>query len=145
MKTKAFLKKLDDLRIVAAIAESERRTSGEIRVFISDKEVGEDPYERAKARFLKLGMEKTRHRNGVLIYFAPRSRKFAIVGDAGIHERCGDGFWRELAASMRENLRSRHFTEAVVLAVERCGALLAEHFPPEAGGPNELPDHVERD
>jgi len=33
----------------------------------------------------------------------------------------------------------------VILAVEKCGALLAEHFPPDPNGTNELPDQVERD
>ena len=66
MKTKEFVQELDDQRIVAAIAESERHTSGEIRVFISSNEI-EDAYERAKARFLALGMDQTRDRNAVLI------------------------------------------------------------------------------
>jgi uncharacterized membrane protein len=145
MKLNDFVSKLDDRRIVAAIAESERHTSGQIRVFISEKQIEENAYERAKARFLKLGMEKTRHRNAVLIYFAPRSHKFAVVGDIAVHERCGDDFWRQLIQAMGENLKARHFTEAVVLAVEKCGALLAAHFPPEPGGTDELPNQVERD
>ncbi|MEI8234085.1 MAG: TPM domain-containing protein [Verrucomicrobiota bacterium] len=144
MKTKAFLNRLDDQRIVAAIGESERHTSGQIRVFISSKEV-EDAFERAKARFLALGMEKTRDRNAVLIYFAPRSHKFAVVGDTAVHERCGDAFWRQLTGAMREALKDQQFTEAVILAVEQCGALLAEHFPPRPDEPNELPDEIERD
>lgn len=144
MKPNEFFKQLDDRRIVAAIAESERHTSGQIRVFISEKQV-EDALVRAKARFLKLGMDKTRDRNAVLIYFAPRSHQFAVVGDEGVHARCGDAFWRQLTAAMSEALRHRQFTEAVVLAVEKCGALLAEHFPPDPDGGNELPDAVERD
>jgi uncharacterized membrane protein len=144
METKAFLDQLDDQQIVAAIAKSERQTSGQIRVFVSSKEI-EDALERAKARFLALGMDKTRDHNAVLIYFAPRSHKFAVVGDTAVHERCGDDFWRRLTAAMSEALKNQQFTEAVILAVERCGALLAEHFPPNPDGTNELPDQVERD
>lgn len=144
MKVQAFRHQLDEPRIVAAIAESERHTSGQIRVFISEKEI-EDAFERAKARFLALGMEQTRNRNAVLIYFAPRSHKFAVVGDTGVHERCGEDFWRQLIGVMQESLKNRQFTEAVILAIEKCGALLAQHFPPEADGTNELPDQIERD
>ena len=144
MKVKQFVRELDDSRIVAAIAESERHTSGEIRVFISSNEI-EDAYERAQARFLALGMDQTRNRNAVLIYFAPRSHKFAVVGDTAVHERCGDDFWRQLIGAMQESLKARQFTEAVILAVEKCGALLAEHFPPDPNGTNELPNQVERD
>ena len=144
MKVKAFLHQLDEKRIVAAIAESERHTSGQIRVFISDKEI-ESAFERAKARFVALGMEQTRNRNAVLIYFAPRSHQFAVVGDTAVHERCGEEFWRQLIGVMQESLKNRQFTEAVILAVEKCGALLAQHFPPDADGTNELPDQIERD
>ncbi|MDD5348781.1 MAG: TPM domain-containing protein [Chthoniobacteraceae bacterium] len=144
MRAKAFLNQLDDQRIVAAITESERHTSGQIRVYISRKDV-EDALTRAKARFMALGMDKTRDRNAVLIYFAPRSHQFAVVGDAGVHERCGDDFWRQLTAAMGAALKNRQFTEAVILAVERCGALLAEHFPPRPDGSNELPNEVEGD
>lgn len=144
MKTKAFLEQLDDGRIVAAIREGEARTSGEIRVFISHKKTV-DPLGNAQARFLALGMDRTRDRNGVLIYFAPRSRQFAVVGDTALHERCGDAFWRKLVAAMSEALKKEQFTEAVIQAVEKCGALLAEHFPPSPDNPNELPDGVERD
>jgi len=144
MKIDAFLDQLDDQQIVAAIAKSERQTSGQIRVFVSRKEV-EDALEHAKARFLTLGMDQTRDRNAVLIYFAPRSHKFAVVGDTAVHERCGDAFWQQLTAAMSEALKNQQFTGAVTLAVERCGALLAEHFPPNPDGTNELPDQVERD
>ena len=144
MKVQEFLSQLDEERIVAAIGASERRTSGQIRVYISSKEI-ENAYERAKARFVALGMEKTRDRNAVLIYFAPRSHQFAVVGDTAVHERCGDGFWTELVGVMRASLKNQQFTESVIHAVEKCGALLAEHFPPDPNGTNELPDQIERD
>jgi uncharacterized membrane protein len=144
MKLNSFLRQLDAHRIEAAINDAESRTSGQIRVFISRKKTSE-AFERAKARFLALGMDKTRERNAVLIYFAPRSHGFAVVGDTAVHERCGDAFWQALIAAMSEALRREAFTEAVILAVEKCGALLSEHFPHEPGGSNELPDEVEHD
>src|SRR2546422_932111 len=91
-----FIRKLDEPKIVAAITESEKRTSGEIRVYISHKK-REDALAAAHLRFRKLGMARTRHRNAVLIYFGPLTHKFAIVGDTGIHEKCGESFWQELA------------------------------------------------
>ncbi|XHR30263.1 MAG: TPM domain-containing protein [Chthoniobacteraceae bacterium] len=145
MKPKLFLGKLDDRKIAAAIAEAESHTSGQIRVFISSKDDVVDPLERAKARFQALGMDRTRQRNAVLIYFAPHTHKFAVVGDTAIHERCGEDFWTKLIAVMREALKKEQFTEAVILAVETCGALLARHFPPTPGGGDELPNEVERD
>jgi uncharacterized membrane protein len=144
MKAEEFIDRLHDATIVAEIAAAELRTSGEIRIFIS-RRAPEDAMVRARQRFEKLGMTRTRHRNAVLIYFAPRVHKFAVVGDQGIHEKCGDAFWDEAVAEIGQHLRAERFTDAVVHAVRKVGALLAQHFPPEPGSSHELPNEIERD
>ena len=147
MNHKHFVQALDHERITAAIGAAERRTSGQIRVFVSHRQV-EDPLEAAQGRFAKLGMEKTAARNGVLVYFAPEARKYAVVGDEGIHGKCGgDEFWKTLVgATMRPLLKEERYTDAIVAAVEIIGEELATHFPRQEGEqPNELPDNVEED
>jgi len=47
-------------------------------------------------------MNKTAARNSVLIYIAPRAHKFAVLGDAGIHEKCGEALWQSVVAKMRQ-------------------------------------------
>ena len=141
---KQFLSKLDHDRIVAAIAEAESRTSGEIRVHVTRRKP-KDPETRARRRFEKLGMTKTAHRNGVLIYIAPNLRRFQILGDAGIHEKCGDDFWKETASAMEEHFRKGQFTEGILAGVEKAGRLLAQHFPRNPGDSNELQDEVSED
>jgi uncharacterized membrane protein len=146
MKPKDFLAKLDDDRVVAAIKEAERGTSGEIRVFVSSRALkGDDVQARAEARFVKLRMPATDERNGVMFYFVPRDRKFAIVGDRGIHEKCGANFWAEIAGALHGRLAKGEFTEGVVEAIGRAGAALARHFPGRHDDRNELSDTVERD
>ena len=144
MNHKEFINQLDEAKIVAAIASAENQTSGEIRVYVTHHKIT-DALARARLRFTKLGMEKTRQRNAVLIYLAPRSRQFAIVGDSGVHEKCGDNFWREVSATMEQRLREGQFTEAVLAAVEKVGALLAAQFPRRPEDTNELPDGIVRD
>jgi uncharacterized membrane protein len=146
MNTGAFLKELDHARIVAAIAAAESRCRAEIRVHVSSQPIS-DAEKAAVAQFEALGMTATRERNGVLIYVAPASRKLAIVGDTGIHERCGAGFWRETAAAMEADFRAGRFTDGIVAGVKRAGEALATHFPPAAQRPdvNELPDEVSED
>ncbi len=145
MKSREFINQLDEAKIVEAIAAAERRSSGEIRVFISDRQVNDDPLARAEQRFAKLGMTKTRERNGVLLYFAPRSQKFAICGDTGIHEKCGPAFWEEVAAEIETQMRAGSFTQAVTSAVEKVGGLLARHFPRRGDDSDELPNEIVRD
>ncbi len=146
MKPKEFHDKLDDARIVAAIQDAERRTSGEIRVFVTARKLGgDDPLKRAQARFVKLGMTATRERNGVLIYFAPHDQRFAIVGDEGIDRKCGPDFWKEISAQLQKRLVAGEFTDGIVEAIRNIGEALAGHFPRREDDVNELPDHVDRD
>jgi len=141
MKPGEFLQQLDDAQLVAAIASAERDTSGEIRVFISHRR-RKDALAAAQMRFDKLGMRNTKYRNAVLIYLVPRTRSFAIVGDAGIHEKCGESFWKETSAELGENLRALPLTEALVAAVKKVGNLLARHFPADPDNRNELSNEI---
>jgi uncharacterized membrane protein len=143
MKQEEFLARLEDERIVAAIQSAEGRSSGEIRVYISESNVP-DALSAAGEHFIRMNMTATRERNGVLLYFAPESQTFAVVGDVAIHERCGESFWRDVANVIAAHLKSGAMTEAIVAAVEKVGAVLAEHFPRSSDDQNELPDRVER-
>lgn len=140
-EAQAFLAAVDRERIAAAIRAAEARSRAEIRVHVAHGDIADVQAEAAHA-FERLGMTSTRERNGVLIYLAPRRRRFAVIGDQGIHTRCGDAFWRDVAEAMERAFRAGDFTDGIVLAVERAGAQLAEHFPREAGrtDENELPD-----
>jgi uncharacterized membrane protein len=144
MKPHHFLKAVDRDRIVAAIAAAEKRTSGEIRVYISRKKV-DHAIHAAGHCFTKLKMSQTPLRNAVLIFIAPVSHQFAVVGDTGVHAQCGDDFWREVVEGMEPSLKHGDFTEALVHGVEKVGSLLAAHFPPSTVGRNNLPDAVVED
>ena len=144
MKPHEFIGKLDHDQIAAAIAEAERTTSGEIRVFIAHQRVT-DALAAARMQFLRLAMTKTRQRNAVLLFLAPRTRHFAVWGDQGVHEKCGDDFWREIVSAATARLGQGNFSEAVIGAVQRTGEVLARHFPREPDDRNELPDAVVSD
>jgi len=144
MNPKEFISQLDETKIVRAIAEAEGKSSGEIRVYVSHRK-RTDPFSFAQRRFLQMGMTRTRHRNAVLIYLAPRSRQFAIVGDVGVHQKCGDAFWQQVSARMTSLLKHGRFTEAVLDAIQKVGDVLARHFPRGSDDRNELPDGIVRD
>ncbi|HYK42814.1 MAG TPA: TPM domain-containing protein [Thermoanaerobaculia bacterium] len=144
MKTGHFFSKLDSKTIVDAIGRAEAGTSGEIRVHVTRHEP-KDIEARARERFQKLGMTKTARHNAVLFYIAPRIQKFQILGDTGVHEKCGDDFWKETAAALSDAFRRGDFTGGLVAGIEKIGAVLKEHFPHEADDRNELPDEVSED
>jgi len=110
-----FFEAIDNDRIVAAIAAAEGRSRGEIRVHVASDPV-EDAFAAARADFERLGMTRTRERNGVLILLAPESQRFAILGDAGLDHVCQEGFWDEVVESMRGAFREGRFTEGIVAA-----------------------------
>ena len=142
MRTKEFLGKLEHDRIARAIATAEATTSGEIRVFIQRGNVA-DAVSDARDRFERLGMTQTRERNAVLVFVAPRAQKFAVIGDRGVYEKCGQPFWEALTQAMRPHFEAQHFTDAIVHAVREAGSLLAQHFPRRPDDRNELPNAVE--
>ncbi|HVU08096.1 MAG TPA: TPM domain-containing protein [Verrucomicrobiae bacterium] len=144
MKTNHFLKQLHDDDIVAAIRDAEKKTSGEIRVFISHRKI-KNTVEAATEQFHRLGMTKTKHRNAVLIYVAPAAQQFAVIGDEGVHRQCGDAFWQLLTQEMSSHFKKSEFTPGILHAVRKAGELLAVHFPPEPENNDELPDGVARD
>ena len=128
MHPKKFINQLPPDTLVTAICEAEKKTTGQIRVLISHKSVA-DPVAAAQKEFARLGMAKSPERNSVLIFVTPRSRKFAVIGDAGVHAKCGDVFWQELAEAMAGYFQKSEFTEGIAHVVSIAGELLAEHFP----------------
>ena len=128
MHPKKFIKQLPHDTLVGAIREAEQKTSGQIRVLISHKSVA-DPVAAAQKEFVRLGMTQSPERNGVLIFVAPRSHQFAVIGDEAVHAKCGDEFWRKLADAMSGYFRKSEFTPGIIHGVQKAGELLAEHFP----------------
>jgi uncharacterized membrane protein len=136
-----FPPKIQRDRVVAAISSAEANTSAELRVVIVHHAV-DDPIAEAVKEFQKLEMDKTIHRNGVLILLAPSSRKFAVIGDKAVNALCGQTFWQDIVKTMREAFRKRRFTEGLEQGIREIGALLASHFPPELRNTNELSDDI---
>lgn len=144
MDPREFQKQLDDQRIVDAIVEAEKTTSGEIRVFIR-RGGCDNPLKAAHAELERHGMKQTPLRNAVLIYLVPATRQFAVAADEGIHLRCGDAFWKSVADEMSVLLREGRYTEGVLAGIRRAGQELSRHFPKFDGDRDDLPNTVIRD
>ncbi len=138
-----FFEGLDRPAIVEAIRRAEAKGQGEIRVHLQHGKVG-DARKAAEATFLRLGMDRTAHRTGCLIFIAPEERTFAVVGDVAIHEKVGDSFWIEARNAAASRFAEGRFTEGIVAAVDRIGDVLGAHFPTPPGekDTDELADEV---
>jgi uncharacterized membrane protein len=140
-ETRKFLNRVDHGRVVEAIREAELKTSGEIQVYVSRRKQI-DAMDAAQKKFSELKLTRTKERNAVLIYIVPLSRILAVLGDEGIHQKCGQEFWKEVVDSMIALFHKEQFTDGIVKAIEILGQALQKHFPRCGDDRNELPDRV---
>ena len=141
MKVKEFIGKQGQEEIVAAIKAAELDTSGEIRVHLESK-CSSDPLRRAVYIFNYLKMYQTQARNGVLIYVAVESRKFAFFGDAGIYKVVPDNFWNGIKQRMGEAFAAGNYVEGLSSAIKEAGESLKKYFPYQTDDINEQPDEI---
>ena len=136
-------------RIEERVAASERTHTGELRVCVeaglplSYLWRGASARERAIAMFGKLRVWDTEGNNGVLIYLLLAERRIEIVADRGITQRVPEGTWQAISDAMGAAFKRGDYAGGLLEAVDRVGALLAQHFPADAAlsNPNELTDH----
>ena len=135
-------------RLTARVAASEKRHSGEVRIFV---EAGlpvsyllrdAAPRERAVAMFAKLGVWDTDQNNGVLIYLLLAERAIEIVADRGLSQRVDAGEWQRIVDRMGDAFKQGRIEDGLTQALEEVSSLLVTHFPSAQGEPdrNELPD-----
>lgn len=134
---------VDVARVEEAVRSAERRTSGEIRVALARFYFWGDIRRAAEHAFARLGMGRTRERNGVLIFVAPLRRRFAVLGDVAIHQKVSPSFWREVADKMVSELRLHDLTAGLIAGVNAVADALAAAFPSRPGDVDELPDSVD--
>ena len=96
----------------------------------------------AMRQFFAQGLDKTQNRTGVLIFAAEGERYAEIVADAGINEKVTPAVWDDAIAGLVAAIKDDRAADGFLVAIERCGAALALHFPPGALDRNELPDKL---
>jgi uncharacterized membrane protein len=142
MVTRAkLMNRVNRERVVEAIRDAERRTSGEIRVAVSTLIWGNVERAAQKA-FARSNMQATKNRNAVLFFVVPSRRLCVVWGDSGIHQKVGEPFWRDTVLRVAQSFRSGDFTDGLVSAVGMVGDRLAAHYPRETADVNELPDEL---
>lgn len=141
MKPSALLNKEQQKLVENAIREAELNTSGEIRVHI-ESEITGDVLDRAAYLFEYLGMHKTEQRNAVLFYLATKSRKFAILGDAGINAKVPADFWDSIKQDMASAFAEGRFAEGLSRGILTAGEQLKKHFPYQKNDVNELSNEI---
>jgi len=139
-------------RLRDAVTASERRHSGEIRIFVEAglplasvlrrAPTAQLVRQRALALFSELRVWDTASNNGVLIYLLLTERKIEIVADRGLNDLVDAQTWQSLVAGMGVAFATGRFEEGLAGALTGVSSLLEQHFALASAqsNPNELPD-----
>lgn len=141
-KSEDFFSEKEKEQIVAAIRQAEKRTSGEVRVFVESRCRFINPLDRAAEVFFGLKMDKTDERNAVLLYIAVKDKQLAVFGDEGIHKKVGEDFWKTEVQKMIDLFKGKNYGDGLAGIVTEIGNALHQHFPYTDDDKNELPDDI---
>jgi len=132
---------IDRAAIRTAVAAAERLTSAEIVVSISPFFLGNvgDAAERA---FRRLGIARTRRRNGVLVFVVPARHQVLVLPDDEAAARIDPAIYERTAALVAAACARGEGTQGIVDAVALLAAALAVAFPFAHDDANELPDLI---
>jgi putative membrane protein len=92
-------------------------------------------------QFVLRGITRTANRCGVLIYVSLAEHYARIIADEGIAQKVNNSEWQGAIDALTAHMQDGKIATGFVAAIERCGAVLAAHAPPD-GSPNTLPDRL---
>lgn len=140
--TSTFLNNSEIQHVLDAVRLVENKTSGEIRICIEKKCAYVDATDRARELFYQLQMQKTHHRNAVIIYIAYQDQDFAIYADIGAFKAIEPHFWQQAVRDLAKQFGSKNYLHGLIYCVEQIGNALSIHFPLQGEAKNELPDDI---
>lgn len=96
----------------------------------------------ARSQFKARGIGATRANTGVLIFVSLPDRIAEVVADSGIYAKVPPAHWATTVHTLVEGIKAGAPANGFVAAIGLAGAVLAEHFPPDADNPDELPNRL---
>jgi putative membrane protein len=96
----------------------------------------------AMEQFMLRRIGWTEGRTGVLVFVSLAERYARIVADEAIASRVAQAEWQGAVDALIEHMREGRIADGFVVAIERCGDVLATHFPAKADERSELPDRI---
>jgi putative membrane protein len=112
------------------------------RLLIPASRMTEAVHIRSLAAFTAHGLHYTKAHTGILILASLFERRVVVLADRGINEKVKPGTWDEIVGTITTGLKSKEGAAAFCTAINRCGKILAEHFPRAADDRNELDDRL---
>ena len=117
------------LHLIKRLLAPRRRITGAVRTV-------------ALASFADLGLHYTQNHTGILILISLLEHRVEVLADRGINQKVSAGTWDEIVHLISAGIRSGQACDAFCRAIERCGDILAQHFPRQADDRDELPNQL---
>lgn len=112
------------------------------RLLVPRRRIGDAVHTVALASFTDLGLHYTQNHTGILILISLLEHRVEVLADRGINKKVSAGTWDEIVHTITAGVNSGQACDAFCRAIERCGDILAEHFPRQADDRDELPNQL---
>ena len=112
------------------------------RRMISKDRIADAVHTRSLAAFTGQGLHHTRAETGILIFVSLLEHRVVVLADRGINEKVEAGTWNEIVNMITESLKSGNSCDGFCKTIERCGEILAKHFPRSVDDRDELPNKL---
>ena len=96
----------------------------------------------AAEQFMIRDMARKKNRAAVLIFVSLAEHYARIIADDGISAKVDQSVWQEAIDALLLCASEGRIADGFVTAVEKCGRVLGEHFPPRPDGEDQLPDKI---
>lgn len=110
--------------------------------FTRSREMDEEVRRAAAESFHRFRVRSTEGGTGILIYISLFEHRVLVLGDNAIAEKLEAHDWEAVRDLLLGGLKNKTPREGLVGAIDRCGEILAEHFPASAGDRNELANEL---
>ncbi len=141
-----FISDDEMLRISNRIKEVEKTTAGEICVAVKENlhflQRNKPIHALAEKEFVRLGVDKTRDKTGILIFVLLPRRQFYIMADTGINEKVPENTWDAIKDEMQTMFLTGEFSKGIIHGVQRVGNILSEHFPVKQDDMDEISNEI---
>jgi putative membrane protein len=112
------------------------------RMLAPKSRIDEAVHTLALASFTDQGLHHTRDHTGILILIALLEHRVEVLADRGINQKVSTGTWDEIVRMITAGIKSGQACNAFCQAIERCGDILATHFPRQVDDKDELPNQL---
>ena len=108
------------------------------RIFVPKIDQVAQVDDRAELEFFESNIKTTQASTGILIFVSLLEHRAVVLADGPIAAKFPPDTWNEIVSGLLERIKAGDLAGGFAWAIEKCGTLVAPHFPIGAADRNEL-------